>query len=58
MTKNLFEEISQYMHFNDSTQEPQRGDDDYDRLFKVCRIMNMVLSNFKRSRSFKKYVNQ
>ena len=48
MTKNLFEEISQYMHFSDSTQEPQRGDDDYDRLFKVCRIMNMVLSNFKR----------
>ena len=47
MTKNLFEEISQYMHFSDSTQEPQRGDDDYDRLFKVRRIMNMVLSNFK-----------
>lgn len=35
------------MHFSDSTQEPQRGDDDYDRLFKVRRIMNMVLSNFK-----------
>lgn len=47
MTKNLFEEISQYMHFSDSTQEPQRRDDDYDRLFKVRRIMNMVLSNFK-----------
>ena len=47
MTKNRFEEISQYMHFSDSTQEPQRGDDDYDRLFKVRRIMNMVLSNFK-----------
>ena len=47
MTKNLFEEISQYMHFSDSTQEPQCRDDDYDRLFKVRRIMNMVLSNFK-----------
>ena len=47
MTKNHFEEISQYMHFSDSTQEPQWGDDDYDRLFEVCRIMNMVLSNLK-----------
>lgn len=48
MTKNLFEEISQYMHFSDSTQEAQGRDDDYDRLFKVRRIMNIVLSNFKR----------
>ena len=47
MTKNQFEEISQYMHFSDSTQEPQWGDDDYDRSFEVCRIMNMVLSNLK-----------
>ena len=37
VTKNRFEEISQYMHFSDSTQESQRGDD-YDRLFKVRRI--------------------
>jgi len=48
MTKNRFEENSQYMHFSDSTQEPQHGDDGYDRLFKVHQIMNMVLSNFKR----------
>ena len=48
MTKNRFEENSQYMHFSDSTQEPQHGDDGYDRLFKVRQIMNMVLSNFKR----------
>lgn len=27
--------------------EPQRGDDDYNRLFKVHRIMYMVLSNLK-----------
>ena len=33
MTKNLFEEISQYMHFSNSTQQPQHGHDDYDRLF-------------------------
>lgn len=48
MTKNHFEEITRYMHFSDSTQDPQCRDDDYDRLFKVRRIINMVLSNFKR----------
>ena len=47
MAKNRFEKISQYIHFSDSMQESQHGDDDYDRLFKVCRIMNMVLSNFQ-----------
>lgn len=36
----------QYMHFSHSTNEPQRGDDDYNRLF-IHRIMYMVLSNLK-----------
>ena len=38
ITKNRFVEISQYMHFSDSTQEPQHGDDGYDRLFKVREL--------------------
>ena len=33
MTKNRFEETSQYLHFNDSTKEPARGADNFDRLF-------------------------
>ena len=37
----------QYMHFSHSTNEPQCGDDDYNRLFKVHQIMYMVLSNLK-----------
>ena len=32
------------MHFSHSTNESQRGDDDYNRLFKVHQ--KMVLSNF------------
>ena len=57
MTKNRFEEISQYIHFSDSTQESQRGDDDYDHLFKVRRIMNMGLSNFQRiKKKWYKYI--
>ena len=38
ITKNRFEEISEYMHFSDSTQEPQHRDDGYDRLFKVREL--------------------
>ena len=58
MTKNLFKEISQYMHFSDSTQEPQRVDDDYNPSFKVHRIMNMVLSNFKQVYNPSKNINE
>ena len=35
MTKNRFEEISQYLHFNDSTKEPACGAENFDRLFKA-----------------------
>ncbi|XP_068720561.1 piggyBac transposable element-derived protein 4-like [Montipora capricornis] len=55
MTKNRFEEISQYIHFNDSSQEPPRGVDNYDRLLKVCPILDNILEKiqnlFKRSKN-------
>ena len=38
MTMNRFEElsqISQYLYFNDSTTEPARGAENFDRLFKA-----------------------
>ena len=35
MSKNRFEEISRFLHLNDSTLQPQRGEDVYDRLYKV-----------------------
>ena len=43
MTKNRFEELSCYLHFNDSSKEPARGDRDYDRLYKVRTILDYVL---------------
>lgn len=46
MTKSRSEEISQYIHFNDSSQEPPRGDDNYDKLIKV-RPIKMFLGNQK-----------
>ncbi|XP_022795221.1 piggyBac transposable element-derived protein 4-like [Stylophora pistillata] len=47
MTKNRFEEISQYLHFNDSSQEPPRSDDNYDQLFKVCPIIDNILEKIQ-----------
>ena len=37
-TKNRFENISRFFHFNDSSAEPRRGDDGFDRLYKVRPI--------------------
>ena len=34
MSKNRFEEISQYLHFSDSSVEPARGMPGFDRLYK------------------------
>ena len=42
MTKNRFEELSCYLHFNDSSKEPARGDRDYDRLYKVRTVLDYV----------------
>ena len=47
MTKNRFEVISQFLHFSDSTQEPQRGDANNDRLFKVRAILSRVHENIQ-----------
>ena len=44
MTKNRFEEISQYLHFNNSTKEPACGAENFDRLFKVRAVIDYVRS--------------
>ena len=47
MTKNRFEELAQYLHFNDSSAELKRGDANYDRLYKVRPVLNSVLEKAK-----------
>lgn len=47
MTKNRYEEISQYLHFTDSSIEPPKGSPDYDRLYKVRPIMAKVVENIQ-----------
>ena len=51
MPKNRFQEISCYLHFNDSSTEPARGTPGFDHLYKIRPIFNSVLakcqSNFQ-----------
>ncbi|KAK3750318.1 hypothetical protein QZH41_010822, partial [Actinostola sp. cb2023] len=47
MTRNRYQEISQFLHFADSTLTPARGDVGYDRLYKVRPILNAVLENIQ-----------
>lgn len=39
-TKNRFQEITWFLHFNDSSVEPPRDDENYDRLYKVRSILS------------------
>ena len=45
MTKNRFEEHGQYLHFSNSETEPQRGEENFDRLYKVRSLLSGVLEN-------------
>ena len=42
MTKNRCEEISQHLHFSDSTKEPARGAVNKDHLIKVRTVIDYV----------------
>ena len=49
MTKNRFEELSQYLHFSNSETEPQRGEENFDRLYKVRSLLSGVLENSQKA---------
>lgn len=49
MSKNRFEEISCYLHFNDSVSEPARGTNGFDRLYKVRPVVDYVKNKFLNS---------
>ena len=48
MTRNRFQEIFQLLHSADSTRSPARGENSYDRLYKVRAVLNTVLENSQR----------
>ena len=49
MTKNRFEELSEYLHFSNSATEPQRGEENFDRLYKVRPLLTGVLENIQKA---------
>jgi len=46
--KNRFKEISQFLHLNDTSQEPARGEANFDRLYKCRPSLTTVLRNVQR----------
>lgn len=49
MTKNRFEELSQYLHFSNSATELQRGEENYDHLYKVRLLLLGILENVQKA---------
>lgn len=49
MTKNRFEELSQYLQFSNSATELQRGEENYDCLCKVCLFLSGLLENIQKA---------
>lgn len=49
ITKNRFKELSQYLHFSNLATDPQRGEDNYDRLYTVHPVLSEVLENVQKA---------
>ena len=47
MSGRRFELLMRYIHLNDSEKQPPRESDDYDKLYKVRPLLDLVVSAFK-----------
>ena len=57
MTKNRFEEICQFFHLNNSSEEPAHGEENFDRLYKCRPALTSILRNAQRCYSPKKNIS-
>ena len=57
MTKNRFEEISQFFHPNNSSEEPARDEENFDRLYECRPVLTSILRNAQRCYSPKKNIS-
>lgn len=46
MSRNRFEAILSFLHFNDNSEQGLRGTPDYDRLFKIRPLINILQPKF------------
>ena len=47
MSRNRFDKLRNYIHLNNNTDIKERGDDNYDRLFKVRPFINAIKEIFR-----------
>ena len=47
LTRDRFEEIIRLLHMSNNTEQPTREDPDFDKLFKVRKLLDYLNSNFK-----------
>ena len=57
MTKNRFQEISQLFHLNNLSEEPARGEENFDRLYKCRPALTSTLRNAQRCYCPKKNIS-
>ena len=46
MPLKVFEKLTEYLHVADRESEPPRGSDEFDRLFKIRPVLNVIAKNF------------
>ena len=49
VTKKRFQELSQYLHFSNSEMEPQCGEENFDRLYKVHSLLSGILESSQKA---------
>ncbi|XP_012157862.1 piggyBac transposable element-derived protein 3-like [Ceratitis capitata] len=46
LSRNRFEKIKQCLHFNDNSKQPKKEDSNYDKLYKIRPLLDIVRENF------------
>ena len=49
VTCRRYQKLTQYLHVTDVANEPAQNSADYDKLYKICPVLNMVSDSFAES---------
>ena len=49
MTCRRYQKLTLYLHVSDRANEPAQNSADYDKLYKICPVLNMVQDSFAES---------
>lgn len=48
MSRDRFMKIKQCLHFSDKSKQPKKGDSNYDKLYKIRALLNILKENFNK----------